>query len=138
MISSEQIRLGKALEELAVRLKAVPEALLARVSERLQLNEAKLRSCSPSSRIERQHQYLDDLHLRMTRTMEGFFEKNSYVLESLGQRLEGSSLNSTLRKGFAYLRDEGGKVIDRARDLKAGSLVSVTLRDGDKKVIVED
>ena len=136
-ISSEHIRLGKTLDELALRLKGIPERALSRISERMELNEAKLRNCSPISRIERQHQYMDDLQVRMTRTMESFFERNSYVLESLGQRLEGSSLHSTLHKGFAYLKAENGKIIEQAKDLKTGSLVSVTLKDGSKDVKVE-
>jgi exodeoxyribonuclease VII large subunit len=136
-ISSEHLRLAKILEELAVRLKGIPEGFLSRASERIQLDETRLTSCSPTSRIERQHQFLDDLQSRMIRTIESFFEKNSYVLRSLGQRLEGSSLNSTLRKGFAYLKDEDGKIIDLAKDLKKGSKVLATLQDGNKRMKVE-
>jgi len=137
-ISSEQIKFGQILEELAMRLKDLPEVLLARISERIQLNEARLTNCSPTSRIERQHQFLDDLESRMTRKMEGFFEQKSYMLESLGQRLEGGSLQSSLKKGFSYFQDEHGKIIDQAKSLKKGTVVKATFRDGSKQLKVED
>ena len=46
-------------------------------------------------------------------------------------------MHSTLHKGFAYLKEENGKIIEQAKDLKTGSLVSVTLKDGSKDVKVE-
>lgn len=136
-ISSEHIRLRKTLGELAERLNRVPGDCLSGILDRIELNEAKLSNFSPLSRIELQHQFLDDLESRMTRKIEGFFEQKSYMLESLGQRLEGSSLKSSLKKGFAYFQDENGKIIDQAEGLKAGSLVQATLKDGTKNMRVE-
>ncbi len=136
-ISSEHIRLRKNLGELAERLNNVPGDCLSGILDRIELNEAKLSSFSPLSRIELQHQFLDDLESRMSRKIKGFFEQKSYMLESLGQRLEGSSLKSSLMKGFAYFQDEHGKIIDRAEGLKEGSLVQATLKDGIKNMRVE-
>jgi exodeoxyribonuclease VII large subunit len=137
LISSEHIRLRKNLGELAERLNNVTGDFLSGILDRIELNEAKLSNFSPLSRIELQHQFLDDLESRMTRKIEGFFEQKSYMLESLGQRLEGSSLKSSLKKGFAYFQDENGKIIDRADGLKKGSLVQATLKDGIKNMRVE-
>ena len=137
LISSEHIRLRKNLGELAERLNNVPGDCLSGILDRIELNEAKLSNFSPLSRIELQHQFLDDLESRMTRKIEGFFEQKSYMLESLGQRLEGSSLKSSLKKGFAYFQDEHGKIIDQAEGLKEGSLVQATLKDGIKNMRVE-
>jgi exonuclease VII large subunit len=55
----------------------------------------------------------------------------------LDKRLEGSSLQAALGKGFAYLQDEEGTILDQAKSLKEGSLLSVTLKDGSKQVRVE-
>ena len=137
LISSEHIRLRKNLGELAERLNNVTGDFLSGILDRIELNEAKLSNFSPLSRIELQHQFLDDLESRMTRKIEGFFEQKSYMLESLGQRLEGSSLKSSLKKGFAYFQDEHGKIIDQAEGLKEGSLVQATLKDGIKNMRVE-
>ena len=137
-ISSEQLRLGKLLQELSGKLERIPEDSLSRLSERILLTEAKLKHCSPNSRIERQHQFLDDLELRMNRTLESFFERNSYVLKALGQRLEGNSLKSSLQKGFAYFQNEDGKIIESAKVLRKGSFVQAKFKDGDKKMKVEE
>ena len=136
-ISSEHIRLRKTLGELAERLNNVPGDCLSGMLDRIELNEAKLSNFSPLSRIELQHQFLDDLESRMSRKIKGFFEQKSYMLESLGQRLEGGSLKSSLKKGFAYFQDEHGKIIDQAAGLKEGSLVQATLKDGIKNMRVE-
>ena len=135
-ISSEHVRLLKKLDELGTRLRAIPEDFLSRSHDRVQLNEVRLKNCSPSSRIEMQHQFLDDLESRMNRTIESFFERASYVLEALGRRLEGNSLKSSLNKGFAYFKDKDGNIIEQAKALKTGSTVQATLKDGTKNLKV--
>ena len=64
-------------------------------------------------------------------------ERTRDRLSSLHKRLEGCSLQTVLGKGFAYLQDEQGTILDRSKSLKAGSLISVTLKDGSKRVRVE-
>ena len=135
-ISSEHVRLLKKLEELGTRLREIPEDFLSRSHDRVQLNEVRLKNCSPSSRIEMQHQFLDDLESRMNRTIESFFERASYVLEALGRRLEGNSLKSSLNKGFAYFKDKDGNIMEQAKALKTGSTVQATLKDGTKNLKV--
>jgi exodeoxyribonuclease VII large subunit len=135
-ISSEHVRLGKKLEELSSRLMEIPEDFLSKSNDRIQLNEARLKNCSPSSRIEMQHQFLDDLESRMNRTIESFFERASYMLDALGSRLEGNSLKSSLNKGFAFFKDKDGNVIEQAKALKAGTTVEATLKDGTKNLQV--
>lgn len=135
-ISSEHVRLGKKLEELSSRLMEIPESFLSKSNDRIQLNEARLKNCSPSSRIEMQHQFLDDLESRMNRTIESFFERSCYMLDALGSRLEGNSLKSTLNKGFAFFKDKDGNVIEQAKALKAGTTVEATLKDGTKNLKV--
>lgn len=135
-ISSEHVRLGKKLEELSSRLMEIPEDFLSKSNDRIELNEARLKNCSPSSRIEMQHQFLDDLESRMNRTIESFFERSCYMLDALGSRLEGNSLKSSLNKGFAFFKDKDGNVIEQAKALKAGTTVEATLKDGTKNLQV--
>ena len=135
-ISSEHLRLLNKLEELGNRLIVTPEDFLSKSHDRVRLNEARLKNCSPSSRIEMQHQFLDDLDLRMNRIIKSFFERASYVLEALERRLEGNSLKSSLNKGFSYLKDKDGNIIEQAKALKAGTTVQATLKDGTKNLKV--
>ena len=135
-ISSEHVRLGKKLEELSSRLIEIPESFLSKSNDQIQLNEVRLKNCSPSSRIEMQHQFLDDLESRMNRTIESFFERSCYMLDALGSRLEGNSLKSSLNKGFAFFKDKDGNVIEQAKALEAGTTVEATLKDGTKNLKV--
>ena len=135
-ISSEHLRLLNKLEELGNRLIDTPENFLSKSRDRLRLNEARLKNCSPSSRIEMQHQFLDDLESRMNRIIKSSFERTTYVLEALERRLEGNSLKSSLNKGFSYFKDEDGNIIDQAKALKAGTTVQATLKDGSKNLKV--
>ena len=84
-----------------------------------------------------QGQFLDDLETRMRATLTHRMERTRDRLSSLHKRLEGCSLQTVLGKGFAYLQDEQGTILDRSKSLKAGSLISVTLKDGSKRVRVE-
>ena len=135
-ISSEHLKILNKLEELGNRLIDIPEDFLSKSQDRLRLNEARLKNCSPSSRIEMQHQFLDDLESTMNRIIKSFFERTSYVLEALERRLEGNSLKSSLNKGFSYFKDEDGNIIDQAKALKAGTTVQATLKDGSKNLKV--
>ena len=135
-ISSEHLRLLNKLEELGNRLIDTPENFLSKSQDRLRLNEARLKNCSPSSRIEMQHQFLDDLESRMNRIIKSSFERTTYVLEALERRPEGNSLKSSLNKGFSYFKDEDGNIIDQAKALKAGTTVQATLKDGSKNLKV--
>jgi len=135
-ISSEHLKILNKLQELGNRLIDIPEDFLSKSQDRLRLNEARLKNCSPSSRIEMQHQFLDDLESTMNRIIKSFFERTSYVLEALERRLEGNSLKSSLNKGFSYFKDKDGNIIDQAKALKAGTTVQATLKDGSKNLKV--
>ena len=135
-ISSEHLRLLNKLEELANRLIDTPEDFLSKSRDRIRLNEARLKNCSPSSRIEMQHQLLDDLQSNMNRIIVSFFERTTYVLDALEKRLEGNSLKSSLNKGFAYFKDKDGNIIEQAKTLRTGTTVQATLKDGTKDLKV--
>jgi exodeoxyribonuclease VII large subunit len=136
-ISSEHVRMRELLVELGERLARIPESSIDRTMDRLGLVEGRLRNCSPESRIELQHQYLDDLESRISRKTVTFFEHNQYVVKTLGQRLEGGSLASSLKKGFAYFQDEDGKIMDKAKALAKGKRVKATFADGSRQLRVE-
>jgi exodeoxyribonuclease VII large subunit len=135
-ISSEHLKILNKLQELGNRLIDIPEDFLSKSQDRLRLNEARLKNCSPSSRIEMQHQFLDDLESTMNRIIKSSFERTTYVLEALEIRLEGNSLKSSLNKGFSYFKDKDGNIIDQAKALKAGTTVQATLKDGSKNLKV--
>ena len=136
-ISSEYLRLSKQLLDLTQRFLDIPRQVLERKSDELSLWQARLAAHSPKSTLQRQGQFLDDLETRMRATLTHRMERTRDRLSSLHKRLEGCSLQTVLGKGFAYLQDEQGTILDRSKSLKAGSLISVTLKDGSKRVRVE-
>ena len=136
-ISSEYIRLTKQLGDLAIRFLEIPRQSLERKSSAVSLWKARLAAFSPEYSLQRQAQLLDELETRMSATLTHRMERTADRLASLDKRLEGCSLQTALGKGFAYLQDEEGTILDQAKFLKEGSLLSVTLKDGSKQVRVE-
>ena len=136
-ISSEYIRLTKQLADLAHRFLEIPRQSLERKSSAVSLWQARLVAYSPESSLQRHAQLLDELETRMSASLTHRMERTADRLASLDKRLEGSSLQTALGKGFAYLQDEEGTILDQAKSLKEGSLLSVTLKDGSKQVRVE-
>ena len=136
-ISSEYIRLTKQLGDLAIRFLEIPRQSLERKSSAVSLWQARLAAFSPEYSLHRQAQLLDELETRMSATLTHRMERTADRLASLDKRLEGCSLQTALGKGFAYLQDEEGTILDQAKFLKEGSLLSVTLKDGSKQVRVE-
>ena len=136
-ISSEYIRLSKQLSDLAYRFLEIPRQSLERKSSAISLWQARLAAYSPESTLQKQAQFLDELETRMSTTLTHRMERSADRLASLDKRLEGCSLQTVLGKGFAYLQDEEGTILDQAKSLKEGALLSVTLKDGSKKIRVE-
>ena len=136
-ISSDFLRQLERLSTLGQSLQGVATERLEGLRAKLDLVEARIKSVSPKSRIESAYQCLDDLEDRFGYLTKERLERLSMQLESLGQRLEGSSLKKTLRRGFTFLRDQEGKSISSKSDLIQDQSVTATFADGDASLRVE-
>ena len=96
------------LKNLRVRIEEIPTVRVNQLTDRLDLLSAQLKGCSPKSRIEVFHQYLDDFSNRIKTITSHKLSQNQLKIESLMQRLESNSMQSVLNRGFSFFENEGG------------------------------
>ena len=136
-ISSDFLRQRELLAILGQSLQDTTSDRLDGLRAKLNLSEARIKSVSPKSRIESSYQRLDDLQDRLAYMTNESLARLAMKLESFGQRLDGSSLKKTLKRGFTFLRDEKGKSISSKSDLMQDQTVTATFADGDASLRVE-
>ena len=137
-ISSQTIRQNELINEMQTQLLRIPAMIISAGQERLTLLHAQLKSLSPQSKMESFHQYIDEFSARMDQVIQNHFSHNQYKLDSLSQRLEGSSLKSVLKRGFSYFENLDGNSISRAEILKKNDLVKAVFQDGKREFKVND
>ena len=136
-ISSDFLRQRERLSLLGKSMQDAGTERLNGLRAKLDLSEARIKSVSPKSRIESSYQRLDDLQDRLGYMTNESLARLAMKLESFGQRLDGSSLKKTLKRGFTFLRDEKGKSISSKSDLMQDQTVTATFADGDASLRVE-
>jgi exodeoxyribonuclease VII large subunit len=136
-ITSQNTRKRDQINNLQSRLSEAPRLIMAQLRDKISLLEAQLANHSPQSKMENYHQYLDDFSQRMDRVMEQSITHNIYKVNSLGSRLESNSLKSVLNRGFSYIENLDGNVIDRAEKLKTDDLIKIVFQDGKKNLKVQ-
>ncbi|MFP6901527.1 MAG: exodeoxyribonuclease VII large subunit [Opitutales bacterium] len=131
----------------------VRRALKDRLAE-MRLLAEKLRSYEPSSRVENLSLRVDDLGNRLTNCLrdatslarsrftswetrfalvdpENRLRLERAKLDGFGKRLQNTSMESTLRRGFALVSDANGRLV-RTRDaLKPGQEAKIRFADGE-------
>ena len=136
-ISSDFLRQRELLAILGQSLQDTTSDRLDGLRAKLDLSDARIKSISPKSRIESSYQRLDDLQDRLEYVTNESLARLAMKLESFGQRLDGSSLKKTLKRGFTFLRDQEGKSISSKSDLIQDQSVTATFADGDASLRVE-
>jgi exodeoxyribonuclease VII large subunit len=126
------------LKNFRIRIEEIPTVRVNQFADRLDLLSAQLKGCSPKSRIEVFHQYLDDFSNRIKTVTSHKISQNQLKIESLMQRLESNSMQSVLNRGFSFFENEEGCTIDKANMLKEGDMVRAVFRDGKKTLEVKD
>lgn len=126
------------LNDLAKQLTDLPKRKIEQHTEKLNLATMRLRNCSPKSRVEVFHQYLDEFSNRMDTRILHTIDQNKLKVSSLGKRLESNSLKSVLNRGFAFFEGQDGKTLENAKMLKKGETVKAVLKDGKKDLEVKN
>lgn len=126
---------------------------LERKDHRLSLTSAHLRAQHPRNRLEQAALRLDDLQGRLGQSLLSILKDSRQELQLLQSRftslrpekqllhyrenlrqltlrLQNNSHQSTLRRGYAIVRDQQDAVVSDSGKLPAGATFSVELRDG--------
>lgn len=153
LISSGFVAETERLARLARGLESEAEAMLGAARERAAGLAARLRLLSPGAQVERGWLRTDDLRNRLeaalaraarekrhrmalgagrlaAATPARRVEAESQRLLGLWKRLQAASPASVLNRGFAIVRDEAGRPVTRAAELRAGERVELEFGDG--------
>jgi exodeoxyribonuclease VII large subunit len=108
----------------------MPRWDLSEAQRRLQLQ-------SPLARLRSDRQRLDDLSRRAGTGLERQFERRTYQLKNLEQRLETLDPEAVLRRGFAIVTQDGGQPIRSVTQVKPDQPLKVRVSDGSFGVRVQ-
>ena len=92
---------------------------------------------SPKYYIDDKRQTLDRSHDRLVAAMRGEVYTKREQFARLASALDAMSPLKVLGRGYAIARDEGGKVVKKAADVKPGDKITVRLKKDEIKCVVE-
>lgn len=146
-------RLGNAPRVLLERRRAELDRLAARLRHpREQLAEARHRLDGLTTRLdhamktaiggekaalERNALRLEQSSARLAQAMPRLLDDRARRLAQAAQLLESYSYHNVLKRGFAVIRDGGGKPVTSAEGAKPGAALNVEFADGNVGVRVE-
>lgn len=105
--------------------------------QRLKLAEAKLQIRPIERELTRHAEKLHDLSARKNAAFTQLLEKRTQQIGSLGQLLESYHYGKVLKRGFAIVRDETGKLVTSAKQLTPAQRIAIELTDSQVNARVE-
>jgi exodeoxyribonuclease VII large subunit len=134
MIESLMQRLDDRFEHLVLSLKnsvAKRRENLLRIAGGLSLTPMR-------QNLRHGAQKNEQLAQRLKFAFARLLDKQTERGERLGQLLESYSYNGVLARGFVLVRDDEGRTVTRAKEVKAKQELSLTFADGTRKVAAKD
>ena len=123
--------LGMRLDDLENRLGQSLQKRLSQGHAQLARASQKLAECHPRNRISLERQSLGNLERRLHRAVLATAHSKKEHLLNLQKRLENNNLQSTLRRGYAILRDHEGNIVDSVQKGKTHDQLTARLQDGE-------
>lgn len=102
-----------------------------------QLN-TRLQSASPKKLLKQRKEALDSLAGGLPGQMSKVLRDNRRQIEHLSTLLETLGPSATLKRGYAIVTDESGKVVRSAHNVEQGKNIKVALNDGHLRAQVEE
>ena len=113
-------------------LKDNMQEAIAERSYQLELRQQDLKRLSPIQRVNNAMQTLDNLQMRLDRTMRLELQKLSQKNQHLSDRLESLSPLAVLKRGFAIVSDAHSKqLINQTKQSSPNQAVNIRFFDGD-------
>ena len=132
---------GEDPEQLLQRSEAVRHQLQQDRSAESPINITLPSDFLPSQQQQsiRQHKLpnRDQLSTNLQQAMQGLLTLREQQLSAASAQLNAVSPLATLARGYSITRDESGKVLRRASDVKSGQAITTRLAEGEIRSIVE-
>lgn len=128
---------SRQLQLLSMRLDESENRLLQGLQTRLNSSQKRLEGLSrrvlqlhPKHRLELARQQVESNQQRLKRASGQTLQARADALTHLSRRLENSSLNATLKRGYAVLQTEEGRILPDKESAARETSLQARLRDG--------
>ena len=121
---------GMELDEYENRLRHSLQLQLRAHHDKAAHLDGQLQTHHPSSRIALHRQSLRHAAASLRHAFKNQKQAKDQRLRFAQQRLENSSLQSTLQRGYSILEDEKGRILDEAAKARAAQSVRARMKDG--------
>jgi exodeoxyribonuclease VII large subunit len=102
-------------------------------SRKTLLSHIAARVVSPRDRLREQAQRVDELQLRLEKSLQVQLERKKNQLIQLGGKLDTLSPLRVLKRGYTLVRDSSnGAVIKSSEEIQSGQELKITFHDGQK------
>ncbi len=102
-----------------------------------QLN-TRLQSASPSRLLKQRQETINNLSSGLPSQIAKVLRDNRRQVEHLSTLLETLGPSATLKRGYAIVTDESGKVVRSTQQVEQGNSIAVALDDGQLRARVEE
>lgn len=128
---------SRQVQLLSMRLDDTENRLLRSLQTRVNRSQKNLEALSrrvlslhPKHRLELSRQRIDGYKHRLKRASGQSLQNKCETVHYLSRRLENSSLNATLSRGYALLQAEDGRILPDRESAAHEKSIQVRLRDG--------
>lgn len=131
-------RYGSELNRLSDRGASSVSGKLREMSSRYGILNAKLDPKRAAEKVEHHWMALDSVSETMDDSVSRMLAGISRELEHRSEMLAGLDPKRVLDRGYSFVTDETGRTVTSVSGVKAGSRMTVTMRDGFVKAEVEE
>ena len=129
--------LALKIDELENRLRKILRDAIAKQRERLTLAAQKLQEYSPRNRFCLGRQQLDSYRHRLRKSTQVTLDASGEQLRQLEKRLLNNSLQSTLKRGYALLKNDRGAILGNTQKARREKQILAHFHDGVLPLSVE-
>jgi exodeoxyribonuclease VII large subunit len=129
-IRDTMYRREQRLDDLQDRLESATDRRLQTPAQRLRALDIRLRQQAPVARLAVAHRRLDRANQALKRVGDGLMIAHRMRLARAATRLEGLSPLAVLRRGYAIVYGEDGRVLRSAVEAAPGCKISARLATG--------
>lgn len=120
------------------RATALIQSRLAASKHPLAQLNTRLQSASPSRLLKQRQETINNLSSGLPGQMAKVLRDNSRQVEHLSTLLETLGPSATLKRGYAIVTDESGKVVRSTQYIEQGDTIAVALDDGHLRARVDE
>ena len=120
------------------RATALIQSRLAASKHPLAQLNTRLQSASPSRLLKQRQETINNLSSGLPGQMAKVLRDNSRQVEHLSTLLETLGPSATLKRGYAIVTDESGKIVRSTQYIEQGDTIAVALDDGHLRARVDE